>query len=60
MRAIDGSSAAKLAVKLLIAPIALMQLTRDKAFTVVSYMTLRKIAMGTTFIRQVMKATPAT
>ena len=38
----------------------LMQLMRDKAFTVVSYMTTRKIAMDTTFIRQVMKATPAT
>ena len=39
MRAIEGSSAAELAAKLLIAPTALLQLTRQEAFTVVSYMT---------------------
>ena len=52
MRAIEGSSAAELAAKLLIAPTALMQLTREEAFTVVSYMTPRKLAEGTTFIRE--------
>lgn len=52
MRAIEGSSTAVLAAKLLIAPTALMQLTREEAFTVVSYMTPQKIAMGTTFIRE--------
>ena len=52
MRAISGSSAAELAAKLLIAPTALMQLTREEAFTVVSYMTPRKILEGTTFIKE--------
>ena len=52
MQAIEGSSAAELAAQLLIAPTALMQLTREEAFTVVSYMTPRKIAMGTTFISE--------
>ena len=52
MRAIEGSSTAELAAKLLIAPTALMQLTREEAFTVVSYMTPRKIPMGTTIIRE--------
>ena len=52
MRAIEGSSTAELAAHLLIAPTALMQLTRKEAFTVVSYMTPRKIAMGTTIIRE--------
>lgn len=52
MRAIEGSSTAELAARLLIAPTALMQLTREEALTVVSYMTPRKIAEGTTFIRQ--------
>ena len=52
MRAIEGSSTAELAARLLIAPTALMQLTREEAFTVVSYMTPRKIAMGMTFIRE--------
>lgn len=50
MRAIEGSSAAELGAKLLIAPTALMQLTLEEAFTVVSYMTPRVIPMGTTFI----------
>ena len=52
MQAIEGSTAAELAAKLLIAPTALMQLTHEEAFTVVSYMTPRKIAMGTTFISE--------
>ncbi len=52
MRAIEGSSSAKLAAQLLIAPTALMQLTPEEAFTVVSYMTPRKIAEGTTFIKE--------
>ena len=52
MRAIEGSSTAELAAKLLIAPTALMQLTRDEALTVVSYMTPRKIAESTTFIKE--------
>lgn len=52
MRAIEGSSSAELAAQLLIAPTALMQLTLEEAFTVVSYMTPRKIMEGTTFIRE--------
>ena len=52
MRAIEGSSSAELAAELLIAPFALMQLTIDEAFIVVSYMTPRKIAEGTTFIKE--------
>jgi CRP-like cAMP-binding protein len=52
MRAIEGSSAAELAAELLIAPTALMQLTIDEAFVVISYMTPRKIAEGTTFIKE--------
>ena len=52
LRVIKGSSTAELAAKLLIAPTALMQLTREEALAVVSYMTPRKIAMGTTFIRE--------
>ena len=36
MRAIEGSSTAELAAQLLIAPTALMQLTREEAFKVVS------------------------
>ena len=52
MRAIEGSSAAELAASLLIAPTALMQLSREEAFKVVSYMTPQKIPMGTTFIKE--------
>lgn len=52
MRAIEGSSSAELAAQLLIAPTALMQLTPEEALTVVSYMTPRKIAEGTTFIKE--------
>ncbi len=50
MRAIEGSSSAELAARLLIAPTALMQLTLDEAMIVVSYMTPLKLAEGTTFI----------
>lgn len=52
MRAIEGSSTAELAASLLIAPTALMQLTRDEAMKIVSYMIPRKIAEGTTFINE--------
>lgn len=51
MRAIEGSSTAELAAKLLVASTAFMQLTHEEAFTVVSDMTPRKIAEGTTFTR---------
>ena len=52
MRAIEGSSAAELAATLLIAPTALMQLTKDEAKIIVSYMLPRKIAAGITFIHE--------
>jgi CRP/FNR family cyclic AMP-dependent transcriptional regulator len=52
MRAIEGSSTAELAARLLIAPTALMQLSLEEALTVVSYMIPRKIPVGTTFIRE--------
>ena len=52
MRAIEGSSTAELAAELLIAPTALMQLSSEDALTVVSYMIPRRIAVGTTFIRE--------
>ncbi|MDB5890773.1 MAG: cyclic nucleotide-binding domain (cNMP-BD) protein [Polaromonas sp.] len=43
---------AELAAKLLIAPTALMQLAPEDALTVVSYMIPRRIATGTTFIKE--------
>lgn len=52
MRAIEGSSTAELAARLLIAPTALMQLTPDEALTIVSYMIPQRISMGTTFITE--------
>lgn len=52
MRAIEGSSAAELAARLLIAPTALMQLSYDDALTVVSYMVPLKIPMDTLFIKE--------
>jgi CRP/FNR family cyclic AMP-dependent transcriptional regulator len=52
MRAIEGSSTAELAARLLIAPTALMQLSLEEALTVVSYMIPRKIPVGTTFIKE--------
>jgi CRP/FNR family cyclic AMP-dependent transcriptional regulator len=51
-RAVEGSSTAELAARLLIAPTALMQLTPEEALTVVSYMVPQKIAAGTTFIAE--------
>lgn len=50
MRAIKGSGSAVRAAELLIAPTALMQLSRAEALTIVSYMTPKRIAMGQTFI----------
>lgn len=52
MRAIEGSSTAELAARLLIAPTALMQLSYDDALTVVSYMVPLKIPMDTLFIKE--------
>ena len=51
-RSVKGSSTAALAAKLLIAPTALMQLSPEEALIVVSYMSPRKIARGTTFIKE--------
>lgn len=56
MRAINGSRTAELAAKLLIAPTTLIELTRLEVFAVVSYMAPREIALGATFIRQVMES----
>jgi CRP/FNR family cyclic AMP-dependent transcriptional regulator len=52
LRAIEGSSSADTAAEMLCAPTALMQLTPDEARTVVTYMQPRRIAEGTTFIRE--------
>lgn len=52
MRAVEGSSMAELAARLLIAPTALMQLTPEDALTVVSYMIPHKIPANTTFITE--------
>lgn len=52
MRAVEGSTMAELAARLLIAPTALMQLSSEEALIIVSYMIPRKIPMGTTFIRE--------
>ncbi|MCJ0765490.1 cyclic nucleotide-binding domain-containing protein [Variovorax terrae] len=52
LRAIEGSSSADLAADMLTAPSALMQLTHEEARAVVSYMQPRKIAVGTTFIKE--------
>jgi CRP/FNR family transcriptional regulator, cyclic AMP receptor protein len=51
-RAVEGSNSAGRAANLLIAPTALMQLTLEEATIVVSYMSPRKIARGTTFIKE--------
>jgi CRP/FNR family transcriptional regulator, cyclic AMP receptor protein len=51
-RAVEGSKSAERAAMLLIAPTALMQLTLEEATIVVSYMSPRKIARGTTFIKE--------
>ena len=52
MRAIEGSSSAEMAANMLTAPTALMQLTYEEARVIVSYMQPRKIADGTTFIKE--------
>ncbi|MBC7379018.1 MAG: cyclic nucleotide-binding domain-containing protein [Burkholderiaceae bacterium] len=52
MRAIEGSSSAEMAADMLTAPTALMQLTHEEARVIVSYMQPRKIADGTTFIKE--------
>lgn len=52
MRAVEGSTMAELAATLLIAPTALMQLAPEDALIVVSYMIPRRIATGTTFIKE--------
>lgn len=50
--AVDGSSAAHEAARLLRAPTALMQLSEDEALTVVGFMRPRRFKSGTTIIRQ--------
>jgi CRP/FNR family transcriptional regulator, cyclic AMP receptor protein len=52
MRRIEGSSSAARAAEMLTAPTALMQLDEREARTVVAYMRPRRIAEGTTFIRE--------
>ncbi len=52
MQATAGSASAALAAELLTAPTALMQLTKEEASVVVSYMKPRKISEGTTFIKE--------
>lgn len=50
--AVDGSSTAHEAARLLRAPTALMQLSEDEALTVVGFMRPRRFKSGTTIIRQ--------
>lgn len=52
LRSIAGSSTADRAATMLCAPSALMQLDRQEARTIVSYMQPHRIAEGTTFIRE--------
>lgn len=52
LKALEGSSTAELAVDLLRAPTALMQLSREESRVVVSYMLPMRIAEGNTFIHQ--------
>lgn len=52
LQALEGSESAELAAELLRGPAALMQLTRDEARQVVSYMLPMRIPEGNTFIRQ--------
>jgi CRP/FNR family transcriptional regulator, cyclic AMP receptor protein len=52
LRKIAGSSAADRAAEMLSAPSALLQLTHEEARTIVAYMQPRRIAEGTTFIRE--------
>ena len=51
-RQIAGSSAAERAAEMLSAPSALLQLNQEEARTVVAYMQPRRIAEGTTFIKE--------
>lgn len=50
--AVDGSSAAHEAARLLRAPTALMQLSEAEALTVVGFMQPKRLKSGTTIIRQ--------
>jgi len=52
LRVIEGSSSADRAAEMLRANTALMQLSHEEARAVVAYMRPRKIAEGTTFIRE--------
>ena len=52
MKALAGSDSADLAAELLTAPTALMQLSKEDAIVVVSYMKPRKVAEGTMFIKE--------
>ena len=52
MRSVRHSGSASRAAELLIAPTALMPLSSAEALSVVSYMTPRRISMGTTFIQE--------
>jgi|SRR6185369_15196603 len=52
LRKIAGSSAAQRAAEMLSAPSALLQLDQEEARTIVAYMQPRRIAEGTTFIRE--------
>jgi len=52
LRSIEGSTSADRAAEMLTAPTALMQLSHEEARAVVAYMKPRRIAEGTTFIRE--------
>ncbi|HXD38938.1 MAG TPA: cyclic nucleotide-binding domain-containing protein [Ramlibacter sp.] len=52
LRNIAGSPAADRAAEMLSAPSALLQLNHEEARTIVAYMQPRRIAEGTTFIRE--------
>ncbi|WHZ09843.1 MAG: hypothetical protein OJF60_000282 [Burkholderiaceae bacterium] len=52
LRAVAGSSSAERAAEMLIGPAALMQLSLDEARIIVSHMQPRRIARGTTVIRE--------
>ena len=52
LHTIAGSSAAQRAAEMLSAPSALLQLDHEEARTIVAYMQPRRIAEGTTFIRE--------
>jgi CRP/FNR family transcriptional regulator, cyclic AMP receptor protein len=52
MRSISGSASASRAAEMLTAPTALMQLSRDEGKVVVSFMSPKKIAEGTTFMKE--------